>query len=415
MAAWILSLLVSLLLLAVSLPASGQTVGGSMPHNATTCPPNPTEVHTVKPPLHTCGRLILDADGHLVRLTALEMGSMGAGDADPSTPVDCGHWSGIRSYAAADVARWGFNSVELMISWQNLEPIPPTVHADGSVTHYWAKDYLAALDEAVKGFTDQGVAVVLMMVQSRWSTAFQDLQWQGKSQDCGFGMPRWLYPAGGGLSAMIQAELSFFHNDGDVQAGLVAAWKMVAARYADDPLVVGAVPLTESYDILAVQFPGTEKLRPKDFHLSAFYTRIGKAIRAANPNLLVIFWDQKSTFTKLFAVVRKPRISNAVYGAEFYSSTWQPKGYERLAGYDQRASSWGLPFTMGEFTMFNYTLSYGSPFPNWETNTQAVLRYAKQQHIGWAICCYGTGSFMTEDNPHVAKPGILPLLKDDGF
>jgi hypothetical protein len=410
LAAWLLSLLLSLLSMAVTLPASGQAAGPTS-GKAPTCPSKPVEVHTIKGPLHTCGRFILDANGRLVRLTALEMGSMGMGDADPATPEDCGHWSGIRSYAGEDVARWGFNSVELMISWQNLEPTPPTIHADGTVTHYWAKDYLETLDEAVKGFTDSGVAVVLMMVQSRWSTAFQNLHWEGKSQDCGFGMPRWLYPGGGGLSAMIQAELDFFHNVDGVQSGLAAAWKMVASRYQDNPLVVGAIPLTEAYDILAVQFPGTERLRPKDFHLSAFYTRIGKAIHASNPNLLVIFWDQLSTFTKLHAVIHKPKVPNAVYGSEFYGSSWMPNGYERLAAYDQRAAGWNLPYSMGEFTMFNETLGFEPPYPNWQGNSQSVLAYAKQHHIGWAICCYGTGSFMSEDNAHVPKAGILPLLK----
>jgi hypothetical protein len=368
-------------------------------------------VHWVNPPLHTCGRLILDANGHLVRLTSLEFGSMAAGDADPGTPAACGHWAGVNSYAAADVRRWGFNSVELFISWQNLEPVPPTVYGDGTVTHHWAKDYLAVLDREIADFTDRGVAVILMMNQSRWSTAFQDLQWKGHSQTCGHGMPAWLYPQGGGLQAMIQAELAFYHNVGQIQAGLAAAWKMVAARYRANPLVVAAVPLSEAYDILAVQFPGTESLRPKNFHLAAFYTRIAKAIHAGNPNLLVNFWDQKSIFTKRFAVIRKPHIANALYGAEFYSSSWLPDGQERLAGYDQRAASWGLPFTMGEFSMFNYTLSYSNPFPNWQQNSEEALAYAKQHHIGWAICCYGQGAFMTHDSPHVPKPGVLPILQ----
>ncbi len=411
MAAWILSLLLSLLSMAAALPASGQPASATHAKDTPACPSNPPEVHHFTPPLHTCGTLILDANDHLVRLISLQLGGFGKGDADPKTPDVCGHWTGVRPYAAADVASWGFNSVELMISWQNLEPTPPTTSADGTVTHYWAKDFLQRLDEVIKEFTDQGVAVVLMMYQSRWSTAFQNLRWGNKSQACGQGMPRWLYPAGGGLSAMIQAELDFFHNVNDVQAGFVQAWKMVAARYRDDPLVVGAVPLTEAYDILAVQFPGTESLRPKDFRLSAFYTRVGKAIHAANPNLLVIFWDQKSTFTKLYAVVHKPKIPNEVYGSEFYGSSWLPKGKERLSGYDQRAAGWNLPFTLGEFTMFGETLGLGNPYPNWQQNTTAVFDYAKQTHIGWGICCYGTGSFMTESNDRVPKPGILPLMK----
>ena len=35
----------------------------------------------------------------------------------------------LPSYAAADIARWGFNAAALSISWQNLEPTPPTYDA----------------------------------------------------------------------------------------------------------------------------------------------------------------------------------------------------------------------------------------------------------------------------------------------
>ncbi len=410
-----IALLLSLLVMVASLPVSAAQIGAGAPVRGKhqSCPSSPTEVHAITGYLHTCDGLILDSKDRLVRLTALEFGGLGVGDNDTDTPPQCRNPVPPRDYAAQDVAKWGFNSVELMISWQNLEPDAPVVNADGTVTHFWDSSYLETLDNTIKSFTDQGIAVVLMMVQSRWSTAFRELHWDDHYQACGFGMPNWLYPQGGSLSAMIDAELDFFHNVDHVQGGLVAAWKMVAARYQDNPLVVGAVPLTESYDVLAVQFPGTENLRPKDFRLTAFYTKIGKAIHAANPNLLIIFWDQKSIFTKLYAVKRKPQFANEVYGAEFYSSNWA-KGEPRLAGYSNRASSWGLPFTMGEFTMFNYTIS-SSPFPNWEDNSKSVLDYAREHHIGWAICCYGTGSFMDESDPHKPKDGILPILQDHGF
>lgn len=40
----------------------------------------------------------------------------------------------------------GFNMDRIALSWANLEPVPPTVNPNGTLTHHWNRQYLAALD-----------------------------------------------------------------------------------------------------------------------------------------------------------------------------------------------------------------------------------------------------------------------------
>jgi hypothetical protein len=405
----LLALLAALLFLAGGAPAaSARMDAGASPARLQSCPTDAPSVHRISGTLHTCRRMILDQNNRRVRFLGLEIPALGRGG-DHSTV--CGHWHNAPKYIGADVDRWGFNSVELMISWSNLEPTGPTKAKDGTIVHHWDQDYLAAIDTAVKRFTDHGVAVVLMMVQSRWSTAFRNLHLpNGLDQACGWGMPAWLYPNGGGLRNMVKAELNFFQTP-HLQDDFGLAWETVVSRYVDNPLVVAAVPLSEAYDILAVPFPGTENIRPEDLALADFYERMARWIRTGNQHLLIFYWDQQSTETKLFALTRKPVLTNAVYGAEFYSSSWYPRGEKRLATYLDRATSWGVPMAMGEFSAYNYTLDGYTPFPGWRTSTRQTLAYARKHGIGWSICCYGSGGFQTEDNERVPKPGILPILK----
>ncbi len=90
------------------------------------------------------------------------------------------------------------NSVQIMLSWANLEPRRPTRLAGGGVKHHWSAKYLAALDLAIKQFRDHGIAVVLSLGQSRWSPAFRNLKLpNGKVQRGGWGCRCGSTPGGG--------------------------------------------------------------------------------------------------------------------------------------------------------------------------------------------------------------------------
>ena len=134
---------------------------------------------------------------------------------------------------------------------------------------------------------------------------------------------------------MVRAERAFFQDRGDIQAGLVAAWRMVARRYAGNTTVVGAVMLNEAYDLLAQDYPGTAGLTPASLHLTRFYDRVARAVHGANRDLVVFFGQHLSTETKLFAVARPPHLPYAVMDTEFYAPNWDPNGHRRIEEYDR--------------------------------------------------------------------------------
>jgi len=362
--------------------------------------------------LHVCGTTILDQAGHRVRLTGIEVSSLGwgAGPADPRPPCG-GTWRPPPSFAYPDIATWGFNSVELFISWANLEPVPPSSGTDGTVIHHWDDDYLAELDRAIAGFRAHGVAVVLSMLQSRWSASFKDISFSnGLSTDCGAGMPAWLYPRGGGARAMVKAEERFFQNEDGVQSQFLDAWRFIARRYVGDSTVVGVLPLFEAYDVLTQPYPGASALGPADLHLARFFERVARAVHAINPRLLVMVTEQRSRTTRRWALTRRPHVPNGVLTTEFYAGNWIPNGLRRLSDHQERALRWDMPMWIDEFSAFNRTLDFAVD-PNWKRDTRALLAHAKAHGIGWALCGYAAGGFQRENAVRRPKPGLLPILR----
>jgi Cellulase (glycosyl hydrolase family 5) len=369
------------------------------------------EVFRISGWLHTDGAAIVDGHGNRVRLLAIGLPGMEQGEGNRREEGGrCGGWRVPAPAAYRDIPTWGFNAVRVPVSWANLEPAPPTAGPGGDPVHHYADRYLRAIDQIVDGFASRGVAVVLDMHQVRWSPAFRDLHLGiGVTIGCGTGMPAWLYPSGGGVPEMVAAERAFFAGP-EPWRGLIDAWTMLARRYADNPMVVGADILNEAYDPLAERYPGTEGLTPAAFGLSRFYTAVGSAIHAANPHLLVVFEENRSKSTGLWALTERPRIPNAVMSVHFYGKTWDDpvRGRPLLERYYRRSAEWKLPLWIGESTVFYYT----TPFPhdpNWEQDLRRMLAYCRERHIGWTIWAYNRGRFLEQDSD-APKPGIVPVL-----
>ena len=379
--------------------ASGASIAAAYPRSvlASTagCQPSSVKRFHIDGWLHRCGTVIVDSRRRQVRPLSFEVNTLVSGAGDQA-PAACGHWAKPPDALYGKVKAWGFNSVELMVTWANLEPKRPTVNADGTLTHRWDQDYLNVLRQVIEKFHAQGISVILMMLQSRWSPAFRNLTLpNGTVQPCGIGMPPWLYPNGGGIRKMVAAELGFFRNTStyrgkSVQGLFARAWRQLAARYAANRVVnravIGSVLLFEAYDILAQPYPGTSGLRPRDLHLARFYARVGKAVHEANRHLLLIFNDRYDNSTG-FAVTSKPRLANAVYSMEFYASNWVPDGLERMQLYEGRGHGWGLPVWIGEFSAFNHTrLNPDIPRdPYWKRHTIALLTWCIKHRIGWSL------------------------------
>jgi Cellulase (glycosyl hydrolase family 5) len=400
------------------IPSARAVAAAGAPSSATSASPTPRPSPTVGPEvfrisgwLHTDGTAIVDGAGNRVRLLAIGVPGMEQGEGNRRR--DGGRCTGWRLPAPAayrDIPGWGFNTVRLPVSWANLEPSPPTTDAAGATVHHYDDEYLRAVDEVVDGFASRGVAVVLDMHQVRWSPAFQDLELGiGVSIGCGTGLPSWLYPRGGGIPEMVAAERDFFAGP-DRWRGLIDAWTMLARRYAEQPMMVGADILNEAYDPLAQRYPGTEGLTPSALGLSRFYTAVGSAIHAANPRLLVVFEDNRSKSTGLWALTEPPNVPNAVMSVHFYGRTWDDpaRGRPLLERYHRRSLEWRLPLWIGESTLFYYA----TPFPHeatWARDLERMLAYCKERHIGWTVWAYNHDRFLEADSDR-PKPGIVPLL-----
>src|SRR5207244_4402355 len=224
----------------------------------------------------------------------------------------------------------------------------------------------------------------------------------GSYVPCGFGMPAWLYPRGGGLSAFVAAEKNFFtHPGGRAQRWFARAWHVVAHRYRNTRAVIAADVLHEAYDLLAQDYPGTSGLRPRSLRLARFYENAGRAIHRGNRHLLIMTGDYLDRTTHRFALVRKPRVPRGVYDFEFYAVNWNPDGRNRMISFWHRALRWHRPVWVEEF--FAFLPPSGGVSGGWATKSSGFLSYTRSRHIGWAFAPYSR----LPSNP----TGLLTVLR----
>lgn len=359
----------------------GDGAAASTGSQRTKCQAPTRERFLISGRVHPCGISLLDGAHHRVRLLSYEVLKMygGQGDVIPQ----CGHWVAPSTDLAGHLRGWGMNSVQILLSWANLEPTRPTLSPTGGVIHHWDQQYLGALDLAIKQFHDHGIAVVLSLGQSGWSPAFNLPEDNGQVQRCGVGMPKWLYPYGGGTRARVAAERRFFAGTDGVQAKFRGVWRMLARRYQRNPAVVGAEMLFEAYTLVSVQ-----RMSPETVNLAGFYEKLGRAIHDVNPRLLTIYADWQSFGGGYFAITRKPRLTNAAYSYEFYGSGWTAKVRARFERYHQRSASWNVPAWIDEFDAFGYGRRLNPDItvdPHWKRDTLALLAKAKTERIGWSF------------------------------
>jgi hypothetical protein len=221
-------------------------------------------------PLHTAGRQIYDARGEPVRLMGLNDASL--------VPA---HWKVPPAKICSDTKSWGFNTVRLLIVWQNLEPTAPTKQGN-SLTHHWNSSYVDAIKTMVSGYTSLGIGVILSPHQQHfWS----DLGWRANAngnsqvQPRGQGFPHWMYPNYASIT-MDQARCDFFRNvpvpagvPGTYWGNLAAEEAYLAGVFRDNPLVVGIDVFNEPYAYTCI---------PEEQNLDGLYVVLGSAIRAVN-------------------------------------------------------------------------------------------------------------------------------------
>ncbi|KAF1957873.1 glucanase [Byssothecium circinans] len=179
----------------------------------------------------------------------------------------------------------------------------------------------------------------------------------------------------------------------DHQDRAVWLWEQLAERYKDNPWIAGYNPLNEPCD-------------PQHVRLPAFYERVGKAIRAIDPNH--ILWLDGNTFAmewKGFETLNETNMPNCVYSIHDYSKMGFPLGtqYDSSLAANQKLEAQflrkcefqhkhKLPIWVGEF---GPTYASKELDPDFEKTNKgrykllaAQLSLYEKYGVPWSTWCY---------------------------
>jgi len=316
-----------------------------------------------------------------VRLLGVdEPGLIGGAGTDRAHADACGEgWLAPAPTEYREVARQGFNSVRLGLSWANLEPARPRLDAAGSIVHRWNRSYLDALDGAVAGFTRAGIAVVLDMHQNNMSPAFKN---PAPDRCEGSGLPTWAFPDT--TVGADQAECDFFADRREpgvpisLQAGYGAAWTKIARRYATNPMVVAADLFNEPS---AGNCPGLD--------VTPFYRALGARIRTADPHLLLVC--EAGTGPAAKSALRRPvALPGWVYSFHLYLRRGASTS-AAVGAYVRRGVRWRVPVWVGELGVFQRG-GRTAVGPDTAGELRATVAYLRRHHAGWAFHQFAGGS-----------------------
>jgi hypothetical protein len=328
--------------------------------------------------LHTSNTVILDGSNQPVHFHGINSSGMEWGKGQPMTTN--GGYAVPPSGEYGKLARWGFNLVRLPVAWANIETNPPTTNADQTVTHYYNEDYLSAVDQIVVQFGQQGIAVILSMHQWGWSPAFMLPSSDGTIiHGCGF--PPWLYDTN--TITAWTARSNFFANVDNIQDWYIAAWTNLARRYVTNPTVVGADLCNEPSTI--ADYSNTTP--PCYLPLDDLYYRLGLALLAINPHLLIVM--QQGPGTPLQTL--PPCTNQMVYSYHNYPANWPYDGLVWAANHFSQAQAWQVPLWQGEFqTIGHLTVTTGPT--SWQTQTAQMLEWCNERGIHWSYWAYQRSS-----------------------
>jgi endoglycosylceramidase len=218
-------------------------------------------------PLGHSGRFLTDAAGQVVILHGLNMVSKVA----PFEPEAAGFGSAAARSLAAD----GFNVVRLGVIYSALEPEPGVFSAG----------YVASIKRTVAVLASQGVYSLLDFHQDQLAEGFGGEGFPAWSVETnGLPIQAFPFPSGYLSSPALAAAFDSFWTDQPGPGGVglqqryADAWRYVAARFADDPSVLG-------YDLFNEPWPASAT----DAQLGAFYSKVIAAIRTVDRSHLIFY------------------------------------------------------------------------------------------------------------------------------
>ncbi|GLW98983.1 hypothetical protein Misp02_30700 [Microtetraspora sp. NBRC 16547] len=248
-------------------------------------------------------RRIVDADGNEVLLRGVNVNQLEDyfqkfPDKAVTRPLTEADFAGME--------QMGFNVIRLALSWSALEPRPG--HYDPA--------YLARISWAVETAAKHGLRTVIDMHQDAWGKGVNAAPgatcengspmhgWDGAPTwaDRFDGAPKCEFTGRDISPAVARAFTNFYQDRDGIQTRLVAAWGMLAERFASEPMVAG-------YDLL--NEPGFGEAPPitSGVLLGRYYDRAIKAIRAGEkrgfPHL--IFFEPSVLWSGLGFEVSVPK------------------------------------------------------------------------------------------------------------
>ena len=298
---------------------------------------------------------IFDEDGARVLLSAVNVNGLGDyyqanPDFAPTVPLSRADFRRI--------ARLGFNSVRLIVSWSALEPTPGA----------YDEAYVARIKKAVRRAASYGLYVVLDMHQDAWGVAVDTKAGEvcapGTVPANGWdGAPAWATITDGAATcrsgerevapAVQHAWDHFYADTRGIQTHLVRTWARLAGDVARNPAVAG-------FDLLNEPGFGTGAV-DETKALGRFYGRTIKAIRRAERRAdgfhHIVFFEPSVLWSALGQTEVPGRFTkdrNIVFAPHVYAEgiSWNSieSGFASAAA---AAASYGVTVWVGEWGFFS--------------------------------------------------------------
>lgn len=347
----------------------------------------------IAPPLHTSGYRILDAKGHVIRLTSVNWFGF-----DEKEYIAGGLDHAPLATIIGQIQAIGVNSVRLPWANETLEknPLVPD-YAVVANPQFKGKHAMDVMDAVIAALARAHILVILDNHVSRADWCCSETDGNGLWYNADYSEKAWL-----------------------------ADWQTIARRYRAQPWVIGADLRNELRK--GAVWGGSDPA--KDWHAAA--ERGGKAVLSANPRLLVMVEspEYSTNFTGFDKLpVRLPVAHRLVYSPHAYniadhtfaSYDEMNQAYQARAGFLLHATP-AVPLWIGEFgTCQNLHCGANS---DWFRMFIELLQ--KNPQLSWSYWpLNGTQSsgvtrkfdtvedygLLTPDYAHIAAPELVDLLR----
>ncbi|HEX3346339.1 MAG TPA: cellulase family glycosylhydrolase [Polyangiaceae bacterium] len=327
---WLLAVVTATLLSAC------YTSSGTQPsHACTLAPPSPPDWRLVAD-----GTLLRDGLGRVVFLRGVDAG--GRSKLTPYVPFDYapGQYEPALGAYLDRAASWGIDAMRVPFTWAALEP------AEGQDDADWLSRY----EELLAAAWARGIWTVVDFHQDVYAETF-----------CGDGFPAWTLPDAPSLqhtcpnpewqleyfgdTDVEKAFDAFWAPGSPVQAGYVAAWDRMIARFQNQPGVVGFEPINE---------PAAGSAKETTFEattLTAFFSAIVPHFRSLAPRSLVFVDAPGVDSVGATTAMTLPAGDGIVFAPHYYPIT-NANPSVALPGIQSWASvgaQWNVPVFLGEF------------------------------------------------------------------